>query len=338
MGESMRTGKLAEAVLLRSILRQLDTETADHADRYGADCAFLPHKGGCVSAYTAVSAVPGFAYRPGALAVAAANNLSAAGAQPEALMVHAVLPTDCSEAVLREDMRGLIRAAKAEGMQVLGGHTQVSSGVKRPMYHVTGIGCAAQQGECGSASDLAGVRLLRPGDALVMTKWIALAGTAALALSHADELGRRFPVSLLDHARAFEQLMSVTKEARAAGSFGSCAMHDLSQGGIFTALWEMANRAGVGLEVDLKKIPIRQETVELCEYFDINPYNLYSAGALLIGTAQPEGLIAALAEEGVPAAVIGRATDENGRVIRNGAEMRFLDRPQQDEWYRRFEE
>lgn len=64
-------------------------------------------------------------------------------------------------------------------------------------------------------------------------------------------------------------------------------MHDLSQGGIFTALWEMAERAGVGLEVDLKRIPVKQETIELCEYFDINPYNLYSAGALLIGTDRP---------------------------------------------------
>lgn len=83
---------------------------------------------------------------------------------------------------------------------------------------------------------------------------------------------------------------------------------------------------------------MKQETIELCEYFDINPYNLYSAGALLIGTDRPEMMVDALAKAGVEAAVIGRVTDENGRVIRNGEEMRFLDRPQQEEWYRRFEE
>ena len=76
--------------------------------------------------------------------------------------------------------------------------------------------------------------------------------------------------------------------------------------------------------------------MEICEYFDINPYNLYSAGALLAGSWQPEVLVSKLHEQGIPAAVIGYVTDKNDRIIRNGEDVRFLDRPQQEEWYRKF--
>lgn len=174
------------------------------------------------------------------------------------------------------------------------------------------------------------------GDGLVLTKWIALAGTAALAVQKEEELGKRFPLSLIKNARGFAALMPVLPEARIAVSTGAHAMHDLSQGGVFGALWEMAERADVGLDIDLKRIPIRQETVEICEYFDLNPYNLYSAGSLLIGTREPETLVQALVRSGISASVIGCATERNERIIRNGEDVRFLDRPAQDEWYRKF--
>ncbi len=178
-------------------------------------------------------------------------------------------------------------------------------------------------------------RGLRPGQELILTRRIALAGTAALVRAHEDALRQRFPFRLVDRARGFGQWMSVTEAARAVNHFGSCPMMPLAQGGIYNALWEMAEQTGVGLEVDLKKIPIYQETVEICEYFDINPYYLYSAGALLIGTNRAEELIALLREKEIPACVIGRVTDKKERVIVNGENRRYLDRPKQDEWWRR---
>ena len=326
----MRTGKLTEAALKRSVLRQLDKDPSSVQLRCGADCSILPQKSGFSTVFTTVSAPPGYAHRPDVLVTAAVNNLAAGGAEPQAVLVHAVLPPSCEESELRAAMQKIAQEASHYGMQVLGGHTEVSPDVTRPLYQITGIG-RAREASCRADT------LLHPGDALVMTKWIALAGTAALAKRFEKELGERFPFPLIDRAKEFEKLISVAQEARAATHFGTCAMHDLSQGGVFGALWEMAERAGVGLEVDLKKIPVRQETIELCEYFDINPYNLYSAGALLIGTNCPEQLLAELSGCGVPAAVIGRATDGNDRILRNGEDVRFLDRPQQEEWYRRIE-
>ena len=79
-------------------------------------------------------------------------------------------------------------------------------------------------------------------------------------------------------------------------------MQDLSEGGIFGALWEMADGAGIGLDVALKRIPIQQETVEICEFFGVNPYQMLSTGALLIAAADGEGLVQKMALEGIPSA------------------------------------
>lgn len=111
-------------------------------------------------------------------------------------------------------------------------------------------------------------------------------------------------------------------------------MHDITEGGIFGALWELAEGAGTGLDVDLKRIPIRQESVEVCEQFGINPYLLMSSGSMLIAADNGPALVRALEKEGIHGAVIGRATCGNDRILRNGEEIRYLDRPQSDELYK----
>ena len=250
-----------------------------------------------------------------------------------------MLPPEYEEQQLKADLCRMREAARScvspqehdskqeRGPAVIGGHTQISAAVRAPVYSVTGIGSIARDPAQAH-------RILQPGDVLVVTNAIALGGTAAIARAKEAELRTHYPFLLVDRAKEFAGQMAVGETARAITHFGAASMHDLSQGGIFNALWEMADQAGVGLEVDLKKIPVRQETIEICEYFDINPYYLYSAGALLVGTAHGEALVSYLGAQGIPASVIGRVTDGNDRVIRNGSEQRYLDRPKPDEWYR----
>ena len=97
------------------------------------------------------------------------------------------------------------------------------------------------------------------------------------------------------------------------------------------ALWEFAESSDVGMEVDLKKMSIKQETVEVCEYFHLNPYQLTSAGSVLIATDRGEELVSKFAEKGIQATVLGRTTVDKARVILGGEEKRFLDRPAADE-------
>ena len=135
----------------------------------------------------------------------------------------------------------------------------------------------------------------------------------------------------MDKAKAYVTLLSAVPEAAVAAKSGACAMHDASEGGVFGALWEFAEAAGVGLQIDLKKIPIRQETIEICEFFDINPYKLASQGAMIIAAADGNAVVRALAAQEIPAVVVGKATDSNDRVLLCDGERRFLETPQTDE-------
>lgn len=111
-------------------------------------------------------------------------------------------------------------------------------------------------------------------------------------------------------------------------------MHDITEGGVFGALWEMGSGSGVGLDIDLKKIPIRQETVEVCETLGLNPYILMSSGSMMIAADDGYGLAEKLKQAGIPASVVGKATEGNDRILRNGEDTRYLDKPQSDELYK----
>lgn len=311
----MRIGKLAEPVQKRSVLRQLHTDK-NQADRlYGTDCVRI---GSLI--LTATDRVPCSSAALERSVQNALASLWAAGAEPQQLLVQGILPADYEEAQLQADMKQIRKAAQQTAVSA--GQIEVSAEVQTPQYFINGIGQALQEEQ-----------FLRPGQELLVTGWIALGGTALLAERYESELQKRYPFSLIDRAKEFEKLTAAARDARAITHFGAAPMHALGQGGIFGALWEMAERAGVGLEVDLKKIPIKQETVELCEYFDINPYEFYSAGALLVGTDQAEALEDWLHSQGIESCVIGRVTDGRERRIRNGEDCRFLDRPRQDEWF-----
>ena len=173
----------------------------------------------------------------------------------------------------------------------------------------------------------------KPDGDIVVTKWIALEGTSIAAKEREEQLRRRFPAYLVEAAKGFDKYLSIIPEAAVAGKSGVWAMTDVTEGGIFGALWEMAESSGVGLEIDLKKLPIRQETVEICNLLDLNPYELISGGCLLIAAENGADLVRRLEEENIPATVVGRTTGGKDRIIRNGEEKRFLEPAKPDELY-----
>jgi hydrogenase maturation factor len=169
---------------------------------------------------------------------------------------------------------------------------------------------------------------------ILVSKWIGLEGTAILARQREEELRSRYAQPFVDQAKKFAGLLSVRQEAAVAAQSGVAAMHDISEGGVFGALWEMGQCSGVGLDIDLRKIPIRQETVEICEFFDLNPYKLISGGSLLMASSDGNALVRAIERAGGSAVIIGKATDGNDRVLRNGEECRFLETTQTDELWK----
>ena len=102
-----------------------------------------------------------------------------------------------------------------------------------------------------------------------------------------------------------------------------------------TSFWEMAQASGVGLTVDLKKVPLRQETVEICEFFDLNPYQLISSGSMLMACDRGYDVVEALRKEGIRASVVGKFTDSHDKIIHyDENETRYLEPPKPDELYK----
>ena len=172
------------------------------------------------------------------------------------------------------------------------------------------------------------------GQELVVSKWIGMEGALLIANAKEEELQNRYPYAMLDRVMAMEHEMTVLLEAATAVKSEVSAMHDLSEGGILGGLWEFAGKHGVGLEIDIKKIPVKQEVIEICEYFELNPYALRSGGSLLMAVNNGSNLVWELNKLGIEASVIGRITDGNDRIIRNQEETRYLDLPQADEIYK----
>jgi hydrogenase maturation factor len=163
-----------------------------------------------------------------------------------------------------------------------------------------------------------------PGQDIIATKWIALEGTALLAETHAGKLQAKYPRWLINEAQSFTKYLSTAAEEKIAHELGIKAIHKAGSTGIFGALWKLAEYANVGLEVDLRLIPVRQETIEICNFIDINPYEYLSGGMLLLIHNEGVGLVEKLESKGITASVIGKTTDKNDRVVINKDRVRFL--------------
>ena len=337
----MKTGKISESILKRSVLKYCKTKREEvvKGAAPGVDCAFFtyPDRQGrdagsqlsdcqdkvfCAATQTVSLPV----IRAGCYAVyAAVNAVAAGGGIPFAMQMALTLPEGTEESELKRIMQLTEEAAGICKVQIAGGHTEVTGAVKYPVISVTAFGYRLEAAERVSRGFPAA------GQAVVMTKWMGLEGTAVLAQEREAELLERYPFSITTAAKGFEKYLPVLPEAATALKSGATAMHDMRNGGVFGGLYELAGRLGVGLSIDLKKIPVKQETIEICEFFDLNPYGLLSGGSLLIVAEDGDGMVKALQEAGIPAAVIGRTTDNNDKVLHNGEEIRFLEPARPDE-------
>lgn len=325
----MEIGKVPENILKRAVFKQLHhrrPEVLLHPG-VGEDCSAVA-VGEDEALVFSTDPITGTDKGIGTLAVhITANDLASSGAEPIGILTSIILPEYTEEPDLRRIMMEIEEACNELSIEVMGGHTEVSDVVKRPIITVTGVGKVKKDKLISTGG-------LRPGDELVMTKWAGIEGTSIIAAEKEDILKKTLPKELIDEAVSYKKLLSVVPEARIAAECGATAMHDVTEGGIFGALWEIGAASGVGIIADLRKIPIKQETIEICEVFDINPYMLISSGSMLIGCPQGNLLVEKLMENGINAVVIGRATAGNDRIVVNGDETRYLGPAGSDELYK----
>ena len=325
----MKIGKIPENVLKRSVLRQFHTKRNEVllGAGVGEDCAGIV-LGEDEAFVVSTDPITGASKNMGELAViVTVNDLASAGAEPLGIMLTILLPEQSEEKELKVMVQQVEAECEKFHIQVLGGHTEVTDAVTRPIFSVTGIGKAKKDRLVSTAG-------ARPGMDIIATKWVGIEGTVILAREREKELLERYSATFIDRAKDLDAYICVLSEAAVAARSGVSAMPDVTEGGIFGALWEMAEASGVGLEIDLKKIPIRQETIEICEFFGLNPYELISSGCMLMAASDGNHLVRELEKEGIPAVVIGKATEGNNRILLNEEETRFLEPPKTDELYK----
>lgn len=325
----MEIGKVPETILKRAIFKQIHTKRDEVlvGAGVGEDCAVVQVAPDEVFVLS-TDPITGTGKDMGRLAVQiTANDLASAGAEPIGALLTVLLPPSADEALIRKLMQEVECACEELHIQVMGGHTEVTAVVNQPVISVTGVGKIKK----GCLVTTGGAHA---GDDVVVTKWIGIEGTSIIAKEKEEKLLQRFARPFVEEAKNFDRFLSVVPEAAIAVKSGVSAMHDVTEGGIYGALWELAEASGIGLVIDLKAIPIRQETVEICEYYRLNPYQLISSGCMLMTSPDGLKLVHDLEKAGIPAALIGRCVEGNAKKIMNGGEEAYLERPKTDELYK----
>ena len=325
----MEIGKVPEIVLKRSVFQQMHTRREEVlvGAGIGEDCAVVQLAPDEVFVLS-TDPITGTEKDMGKLAMQiTANDLASAGAEPVGVLLTVLLPPSSEEALIRKLSEEVDHACKELGMQVMGGHTEVTAVVNQPLLSVTGVGKAKK----GALVITGGAQV---GDDVVVSKWIGIEGTSIIAKEKEEELLSRFSRPFLQEAKDFDKFLSVVPESKVAVLSGVSAMHDVTEGGIYGALWELSEASHVGLEIELKAIPIRQETVEICEYFRLNPYQLIASGCMLMTAKDGRTLVSNLKKAGIHAAVIGRCVEGKAKKIINGEDTAYLERPKTDELYK----
>ena len=266
-----------------------------------------------------------------------ANDLAVRGARPLWFLATLLLPEGATSESRAESLLAELGAACAElDVALVGGHTEVTAGLPRPIA----VGCMLGEVAKDALVTTAGAR---PGDVLLVTKGVPLEGAAILARERgADAVRRGVAADVVERARGFLRRpgISVLRDARAAcGAARVHAMHDPTEGGLATACWELAQAGDVGLRVDRERIPVMAEGKTLCEAFGLDPLGTIASGALLaaVAAADAPAVIDACREAGIVCAAIGEVTaPERGVVLKSGGHERPMPSFPQDEITRVF--
>lgn len=303
----MNQGKLSGADLKSIILDRLHVTHPEVVlgAKLGEDCCAVRTSDMCVMSTDPITAAD---EHVGFLAIEInANDIAAAGAEPFAALVTILLPPSADEELLRSLVDETISTADNLHIDFIGGHTEVTDAVARPVLSVTMLGQPVVPGR------LLGTGGMRPGDTLVMTKYAGIEGTMILADRYAKQLRGQLDESDKQQLDLLRGFISVVPEGvTAARDPLVSAMHDITEGGVIGAVHEMCEASELGAVIDLGKIPVLPVTRKICLILKVDVERLISSGSMLIAVSDQSRLMEELADEGIPATVIGHASETPG--------------------------
>lgn len=290
----------------------------------GEDCSVIDF-GECEGIFS-TDPITGAAENIGKLAVHInCNDIASSGGEPVALLVTILAPTTSSIDEIKNIMDEISEEASKINVEIIGGHTEVTSAVNKMIVSITAIGKSPR----GTSISTAGAK---EGEDIIVTKDIALEGTAILANDYEERAKRVLDEEELIEAKELVKYISVLKEGEIASKYNVSSMHDITEGGLLGALFEVAMAADKGFTIYEDKIPLLDVTKKLVKEFSIDPLRLISSGSMLIISSEGEKVVSALEKEGIKGTIIGKLTKNKGILISDGVELE-VEEPKRDELF-----
>ena len=263
-----------------------------------------------------------------------ANELWMNGAEEIKVEVSAIIPPLVYKSRLNGMLKILRKICEEERIYLEKANGQIVSAVSLPLVCVTGV---AKTSECLLDKKKEAVA---SGQGIILIGWSGMSGMLQVAEEKEMELREQLSPSFMKKILSYRGNVfgkKVIDIIKANSTDNITMVKHIGEGGILAALWEVAQETKLGLETDMKTFSVLQETVEVCECYRLNPYQLSSIGSFLVIAKEADVLAEKLRKCGVQAEVIGRMMDNNDKIIQNGEEIRYIDRPARDEIYKIFE-
>ncbi len=329
----LKAGKLDSDLLQAIVIDKIQYKRPEVLTRagIGEDCAVIDY--GQYECVVSTDPITAAASDIGRLAIhISCNDIASNGIEPLGITLAVMLPvgTELSDVELIMEQAGA--AAEKAGVEIVGGHTEVTPAVNQPVIVSTAFG-RALSGASQSARDM------KPGDYILMTKTAGLEGTGIIAGDFAQELNGVLTPDELEHAKSLLDDVSVVKEGVIAGRIGTCGMHDVTEGGILGAVWEMCHIAGLGCRVREASIPVDPVTLKIAARYGIDHLRLISSGCMLIMASpdKKDAIISAITEAGIAVSCIGQivpAAEDLMLERSDGSGLQKIAPPAADELYK----
>lgn len=327
----LKTGKLDSELLKKIVFGNITYRRPEVLTRpgIGEDCAVVDYgEYECVMSTDPITAAISDI---GRLSVhISCNDIASNGVRPLGIMLAVMLPPGTTEEEIEEMMRQAGEAARELEVEIIGGHTEITPAVTKPVIVSTAIG-RGPKGLSQNAADM------KPGDFIMLTKYAGLEGTGIIACDFEKQLSQVLTDAEIREAKSLLDRVSVVKEGVAAGQVGTHGMHDVTEGGILGAVWEMCKIAGTGAEVWPEQVPVKEVTKKICRHFDIDCLRLISSGCMVIIVPQDkkEDMEQAMKRAGVEASCIGVIKEAgDGICMKDGDRLVDIAPPASDELYK----
>ncbi len=324
----MEQGKLPTELLRKLVFENIKTKNANVilGPEIGEDCAAI--KFGDYACIVSTDPITGAEKGAGTLAVhISCNDIASCGVKPVGILITLMVPTNGSEEDIDRVMKEAGQAVEELGVEIIGGHTEITSAVNKMVISTTAIGKA-------KIDRIITTKGARTGDDVIMTKWAGLEGTSIIATDLGKDLSNVLSEDELISAQTLINKISVVPEGIIAGEFGVNSMHDVTEGGILGASWEIAERSDKGIKLYLNKIPVLETTKKICKHFGISPYHLISSGSMIMTCKNGEKLVKLLMDKGITATIIGEVLANDRVVVDFDGSTYELQPPKADELFK----